>query len=49
MTAFSAELDTTDLPEGWVWCDRRELQDRYAVPNAFRFVDEALERRMGYF
>ena len=49
MTAYCAELDSPDLPEGWVWCDRRELRDVYAVPNAFRFVEEVVEGRLGYF
>ena len=46
MTAFSGELSTPDLPEGWVWCDGQELRDVYAVPNAFQFVEEAVERRL---
>ena len=49
MTAYCAELDSAALPDGWVWCDRRELRDVYAVPNAFRFVEEAVEGRLGYF
>ncbi len=49
MTAFSGELDSLDLPEGWVWADRAALRDVYAVPNAFKFVEEAVERRLGYF
>ena len=24
-----------ELPEGWVWADRQELKDTYAIPNAF--------------
>ena len=33
------------LPEGWVWADRGELLDRYAIPSAFEAVTRlALER-----
>ena len=36
-----------DLPEGWVWADRTELEQEYAVPNAFRDFQSAVERRLG--
>jgi len=49
MTAFSAEISAPDLPEGWVWADRRELKDKYALPSAFDFVKEAVEERLGRF
>ena len=49
MTAMSVEVSSPDLPEGWVWADRRELRDKYAVPNAFRFVEAEVERNLGYF
>ena len=45
----ATEVVAAALPDGWVWCDRRELRDVYAVPNAFRFVEEAVEGRLGYF
>ena len=48
MTAFSGELDDAELPEGWVWADKYELKHRYAVPNAFQFVKDAVERRVRY-
>ena len=35
------------LPEGWVWADRTELEQEYAVPNAFRDFQSAVERRLG--
>jgi len=49
MTAFAGELPTPELPDGWVWADRADLRDKYAVPNAFRFVRESVEGRLGYF
>jgi len=49
MTAFSGELASPELPDGWVWADRTDLRDRYAVPNAFQFVKESVEGRLGYF
>ena len=49
LTALAGELPDADLPEGWVWADRTELRDFYAVPNAFRFAQEAVERRLGHF
>ena len=48
LTALTGELDSPDLPEGWVWADRTELRDIYAVPNAFRFAEDAVEKRLGY-
>ena len=34
------------LPEGWVWADKQELKDTYAIPNAFdgftQYVDEGM-------
>lgn len=49
MTALAGDLSSPELPDGWVWCDRTDLRDRYAVPNAFQFVRESVERRLGYF
>lgn len=49
MTALAGELSDSVLPEGWVWADRAALRDVYAVPNAFRFAEEAVKKRLGYF
>ena len=38
---------TETLPEGWVWADRAELEQEYAVPNAFRAFQSAVEGRLG--
>jgi len=38
-----------ELPEGWVWADRRELQTIYAVPNAFRAFEGTVQQALGYF
>lgn len=45
MKAIAIEAEGDELPEGWVWADRRELLYQYAVPNAFRaFEGRVLER-----
>ena len=36
MTALLVEAASPALPEGWVWAGPRELEEVYAVPNAFR-------------
>ena len=33
-----------DLPEGWVWADKKELARTYAVPNAFSDFAHIVER-----
>lgn len=35
------------LPEGWVWASWKELEEEYAVPNAFRAFQSAVEQRLG--
>lgn len=49
MTALTGELTSPELPEGWIWADRTGLRDQYAVPNAFKFVEDAVEGRLGHF
>lgn len=49
MTALAAELDSLDLPEGWVWADRASLRNTYAVPNAFRSFEQTVLDRLGHF
>lgn len=44
MEAVVVETDTEVLPEGWVWAGKRELDQIYAVPNAFRFAQPLVER-----
>ena len=39
MTLRKVDADTDALPLGWVWASRAELEQKYAVPNAF---DQAL-------
>ena len=46
LTALRGELTSPDLPEGWVWASREELRHIYAVPNAFRFAEDAVERNL---
>jgi A/G-specific adenine glycosylase len=35
MTARLLRLADDALPEGWVWADKADLLERYAIPNAF--------------
>lgn len=49
MTAFSARLDRPYLPEGWVWADRADLRDRYALPNAFQSFSQTVADHLGRF
>ena len=49
LTALAGELSSPQLPEGWVWADRGELAQTYAIPNAFSFADSALQQRLGFF
>ena len=46
MTARVAEMARPDLPEGWVWADKYDLKDRYAIPNAFDGVTHLVEERL---
>ncbi len=46
MRAMLGELPSEDLPEGWVWADRRELRDTYAVPSAFACFAGKVEERL---
>lgn len=49
MTAFVGELDSPELPEGWVWADRAQLRDVYAIPNAFQSFSQLVGDRLGRF
>ena len=49
MTALAAQLEGDALPDGWVWADRAALRDTYALPNAFQFVTQAVNGRLGKF
>lgn len=49
MTALAVELDSPNLPEGWVWANRTELRDIYAVPNAFQSFADRVADRLGRF
>ena len=49
MSACAVQVGSQDLPQGWVWADRRELDRQYAVPNAFRSFEKAVKERLGYF
>ncbi len=43
MQAFVVERSSPTLPEGFVWADRAELNDTYAIPTAFSFCNEILD------
>lgn len=47
MTARIVEAEGSELPPGWVWAQGWELREIYAIPNAFRFVERAVEDRLG--
>ena len=47
--ALAAQLEGDVLPDGWVWADRAALRDTYALPNAFQFVTQAVNGRLGKF
>ena len=40
MTLRAVEAETDELPPGWVWAGKAELEHEYTVPNAF---EKALE------
>lgn len=45
MTAYVA-IATKELPEGWVWADKKALYADYAVPNAFQSFTHIVEERL---
>ena len=49
MTGLSCRLDSPTLPEGWVWADRADLRDRYALPNAFQCFAQTVADQLGHF
>ena len=49
MAALAGELDSPDLPEGWIWAGRTALRDTYAVPNAFQSFSRLVMDRLGHF
>ena len=46
MTAQVVQAASDALPEGWVWADRAELAQIYAVPNAFQSLAHLVEERI---
>ena len=49
MEAVLVETDREELPQGWVWADREELERRYALPNAFQSFSHLVRQRLGHF
>lgn len=48
MTVHLLRADSDQLPEGWVWADRRELETVYAIPNAFDCCRPVIEDILTY-
>ena len=46
MTGLGARLASPALPEGWVWANREELSQTYALPSAFRAFQAHVEERL---
>jgi A/G-specific adenine glycosylase len=44
MTAHVVQADCAALPQGWVWADRRELDETYPVPSAFSDFFPVIDR-----
>ena len=44
MTAWVVEANGDALPAGWVWADREELAETYAVPSAFQSFRSLVEQ-----
>jgi A/G-specific adenine glycosylase len=47
MTAYACVLTEETLPDGWVWADRGDWQDRYAIPSALGAFTAAVEEGLG--
>lgn len=46
MTGQAVTADSDALPPGWVWADRRELGQVYALPSAFRCFEDRVFSRL---
>jgi len=46
MTALTVQAASPGLPEGWVWADRRALEQTYAVPSAFDGLKHIVKERI---
>lgn len=42
MTVKVIELDSSKLPDGWVWADESQWKSQYAIPSAFSCCQEAV-------
>ena len=49
MTLHTVRAEGDELPDGWVWVSREELDTVYAVPNAFDCCNPLLERDLPHF
>ena len=49
MTVHTVRAETDDLPEGWAWADRMELDKIYAIPNAFDCCRTLLDEYLPHF
>lgn len=46
MTLRAVETDDDALPDGWVWANRHDLDQQYAVPGAFDGARSVADRRL---
>ena len=49
MTARILHAQGEELPSGWAWADRGELERRYAVPSAFACFERQVKELLGHF
>ena len=49
MTIHVLHAQDDALPDGWVWADRKELEQVYAIPNAFSCCQPILDRYIPHF
>ena len=48
MHAIIVNATSDDIPNGWVWASRSELEQVYAVPNAFQSFTPVVKERLKY-
>ena len=46
MSALMGDLPGETLPAGWVWADRDDLREKYALPSAFRCFSRRVEEKL---
>lgn len=46
MTAYTVAAEGEELPPGWVWADRGELEEKYSLPSAFAPFAHMVKERL---